>query len=69
VSGNCAALIVIDGETHAEAIIGRPVRCPVLKDGRIVARGGAARLLPAYPCGVPRADVPRAIVRSLVGQR
>jgi cytosine deaminase len=36
-----ADLVVVDGETHVEAVIERPARWLVLKDGRIVARDGA----------------------------
>lgn len=38
--GNRADLVLIDGETHAEAIVERPARWLVLKGGRIVAREG-----------------------------
>jgi cytosine/adenosine deaminase-related metal-dependent hydrolase len=37
----CAAdLVLVDGETHVEAVISRPARHLVLKHGRVVARDG-----------------------------
>lgn len=39
-AGSAADLMLIDGETHVEAVISRPPRWLVLKAGRIVARGG-----------------------------
>lgn len=37
----CAAdLVVVDGETHVEAVIERPARWLVMKRGRVVARNG-----------------------------
>jgi cytosine/adenosine deaminase-related metal-dependent hydrolase len=35
-----ADLVLVDGETHVEAVIDRPPRWLVLKGGRIVARAG-----------------------------
>jgi cytosine deaminase len=39
--GNRADLVLVDSETHPEAIIERPARWLVLKGGRVVAREGA----------------------------
>jgi cytosine/adenosine deaminase-related metal-dependent hydrolase len=36
-----ADLVLVDGETHVEAVIERPARWLVIKGGRIVARAGA----------------------------
>lgn len=38
--GCSADLVVVDGETHVEAVIERPARWLVMKRGRIVARNG-----------------------------
>ena len=38
--GRAADLVVVDGETHVEAVIERPPRWLVLKGGRVVARRG-----------------------------
>jgi cytosine deaminase len=38
--GNSADLVLVDGETHVEAVFSRPVRSLVMKRGRIVARDG-----------------------------
>jgi cytosine/creatinine deaminase len=35
-----ADLVLVDGETHVEAVIERPPRWLVLKQGRVVAREG-----------------------------
>jgi cytosine/adenosine deaminase-related metal-dependent hydrolase len=41
----CAAdLVLVDGETHVEAVISRPVRHLVLKRGRVVARDGLCQV-------------------------
>ena len=42
--GSRADLVLVDGETHVEAVIERPARWLVLKRGRVVARGGVCLL-------------------------
>lgn len=42
--GKSADLVLVEGETLAEAVVSRPVRRLVVKGGRIVARDGAALL-------------------------
>ncbi|MGH2533506.1 MAG: amidohydrolase family protein [Thermomicrobiales bacterium] len=39
-SGCPANLVLVDGETHVEAVIERPSRWLVVKNGRVIARGG-----------------------------
>lgn len=39
-SGAHADLVIVDGETHVEAVIERPARWLVMKRGRVVARDG-----------------------------
>lgn len=38
--GRFADLVVVDGETHVEAVISRPARSLVMKSGQVVARDG-----------------------------
>jgi cytosine/adenosine deaminase-related metal-dependent hydrolase len=38
--GAHADLVLVDGETHVEAVIERPARHLVMKRGRVVARDG-----------------------------
>jgi cytosine/adenosine deaminase-related metal-dependent hydrolase len=38
--GNNADFVLVDGETHVEAVIERPARWLVVKGGKIVAREG-----------------------------
>jgi len=40
--GADADLVLVDGETHVEAVISRPARHLVMKRGRVVARDGEA---------------------------
>ena len=39
-AGRAADFVVVDGETHLEAVIERPPRWLVVKNGRVVARAG-----------------------------
>lgn len=47
--GCLADLVLVDGETHVEAVIERPVRALVMKRGKIVARDGECLVNGAIP--------------------